>query len=63
MSEQRVEEILQRPSAGSPITELGAAFLIVALLAHNNIGEKESPPAPTPSRPCVMKLTETTCPK
>ena len=63
MSKQRVEEILRRPSTRSPVEELVAAFLIVALLAHNNIGGKDSPPVPTPSKPCVMTLTETICPK
>lgn len=62
MSKQRVEEILQRPSAGSRITELGAFFLLAALAAHS-FGGKDSPPVPTPSKPCVMTLTTTTCPK
>lgn len=63
MSEQRVEEIRQQPSAGSCITEsLGPLFLLAALAAHS-FGGKDSPPAPTPSKPCVMTLTETTCPK
>ena len=65
MSEQRVEEILQRPSTrlDVDVKELVAAFLIVALLA-DNFGKQDShPPVPTPSKPCVMTLTETICPK
>ena len=64
MSEQRVKEILARPSARSHVTEVGALFLLFALAVHNFGGKDTSAPStPTFVRPCIMTLIETMCPK
>lgn len=64
MSAQSIKETSPRPRAWSWMTEnLGPLFLLAALAAHSFGKQDSPPPVPTPSKPCVMTLTETTCPK
>lgn len=61
MSEQRVTEILARPSGGSKVTELCSLFLLAALASHYFAGKTVDPMPPT--KPCTLTLADRVCPK